>query len=379
MFCDECGFKNKETAKFCKKCGASLEEEQQALAEKKENIEKILKEDFDSSQDDIKLTKKQLLEYLNMGKDLEINKLGLENSIKDLENLDRKKYQEIVKPLEKGDRPTFNARPGRAFDLVISIVVLLALPAFIFVMMNYRKYYDSLFSKWFAWDFPDLFASVPITIVLLILIFIVLSIVFLIIEFILNITIGRKRYSSRMKKYTKESEKIDETNANQIVLYNEKKAIIDDRKSNVTKDLKDVEKTLSKYYDLDVIYPKYRNLVALTTFAEYLESGRCKSLYGYTGCYNVYEQELRQNTIIGKLDQILIQLDQIKKVQFATYLAIQQSNAIQSAMLNTCNEMLDETRRENAMLEAQAQDNKIIKRNSEITSTIATLNYIKHN
>ena len=41
--------------------------------------------------------------------------------------------------------------------------------------------------------------------------------------------------------------------------------------------------------------------------------------------------------------------------------------------------MLDETRRENAMLEAQAQDNKIIKRNSEITSTIATLNYIKHN
>lgn len=379
MFCDECGFKNKETAKFCKKCGASLEEEQQALAEKEENIEKVLKEDFDSSQDDMKLTKKQLLEYLNMGKDLEINKLGLENSIKDLENLDRKKYQEIVKPLEKGDRPTFNARPVRAFDLVISIVVLLALPAFIFVMMNYRKYYDSLFSKWFAWDFPDLFASVPITIVLLILIFIVLSIVFLIIEFILNITIGRKRYSSRMKKYTKESEKIDETNANQIVLYNEKKAIIDDRKSNVRKDLKDVEKTLSKYYDLDVIYPKYRNLVALTTFAEYLESGRCKSLYGYTGCYNVYEQELRQNIIIGKLDQILIQLDQIKKVQFATYLAIQQSNAIQSAMLNTCNEMLDETRRENAMLEAQAQDNKIIKRNSEITSTIATLNYIKQN
>lgn len=379
MFCDECGFKNKETAKFCKKCGASLEEEQQALAEKEEDIEKLLEKDFDSSQDDMKLTKKQLLEYLNMGKELEINKLGLENGIKDLINLDKRKHQEIVKPLEKGTRPTFNARPGGAFALVIPIVVLLALPAFIFVMMNYRKYYDSLFSRWFAWDFPDLFASVPITLVLLIIIFIVLSIVFLIIEFILNITIGRKRYSSRMKKYTKESEKIDETNANQIILYNKNKAIIDDRISNVKKDLKDVEKTLSKYYDLDVIYPKYRNLVALTTFAEYLESGRCKSLYGYTGCYNVYEQELRQNTIIGKLDQVLIQLDQIKKVQFATYLAIQQSNAIQSAMLNTCNEMLDETRRENAMLEAQAQDNKIIKRNSEITSTIATLNYIKHN
>ena len=383
MFCDECGFKNKETAKFCKKCGASLAEEVEEKENKKkienEDIEKVLEEDFDSSQDEMKLSKKELLDYLNMGKDLEINKLGLENGIKDLQNLDKKKYNEIVKPLKKEDKPIFSSLPFASVGLAVTIVVLLALPTFIYVMYTYRKYYDSLYSKWFAWDFPDLFAAVPITIVVLIIMLIVLAVVLSVIEFILHNTIGRKKYNSKMKKYKKESDKIDETNANQIVLYNKNKAIIDDRISNVRKDLNDVEKTMSKYYDLDVIYPKYRNLVALTTFIEYLESGRCKSLYGYTGCYNVYEQELRQNTIIGKLDQVLIQLDQIKKVQFATYLAIQQSNAIQSAMLNTCNEMLDETRRENAMLEAQAQDNKIIKRNSEISSTIATLNYIKHN
>ena len=383
MFCDECGFKNKETAKFCKKCGASLvddeDEKKEKKSKEKEDVEKVLEEDFDSSQDEMKLTKKELLEYLNMGKDLEINKLGLENSIKDLENLDKKKYQEIVKPLQKEDRPTFSAKPFGSFGLAFGIVVLLAIPTFIYIMYTYRKYYDNIYSKWFAWDFPDLFAAVPITIVVLLIMLIVIGVALSIIEFIWNSTVGRQKYNSRMKKYTQESKRIDETNANQLVLYNQNKAIIDDRKSNVKKDLKDVEKTMREYYDLDVIYPKYRNLVALTTFIEYLESGRCKSLYGYTGCYNVYEQELRQNTIIGKLDQVLVQLDQIKKVQFATYLAIQQSNAIQSAMLNTCNEMLDETRRENAMLEAQAADNKIIKRNSEITSTIATLNYIKHN
>ena len=54
-----------------------------------------------------------------------------------------------------------------------------------------------------------------------------------------------------------------------------------------------------------------------------------------------------------------------------------ESNALQSAMLNTCNEMLDETKRANATLEAQSQDTKIIKRNSEIVSTISALNYIK--
>lgn len=37
MYCDECGYKNKESAKFCKKCGASLEEENNV---KKEDIEK---------------------------------------------------------------------------------------------------------------------------------------------------------------------------------------------------------------------------------------------------------------------------------------------------------------------------------------------------
>ena len=369
MYCDECGFKNKETAKFCKKCGASLAEEQEQLIEK-ESIEKVLEEDFDSSQDEMKL---------NMGKELEINKLGLENGIKDLENLDKKKYNDIVKPLKKNEKPIFSAFPSISIALVIGIVVLLAIPTFIIVMVNYRKYYDSLFSKWFAWDFPELFASVPITLVILLILAVVLVIVFAIVEFILHNTIGRKKYSNKMKEYKKENEQIDKTNANQLILYNENKTIIDNRISNAKQDLKDVEKTMSKYYDLDVIYPKYRNLVAITTFIEYLESGRCKSLYGYTGCYNVYEQELRQNTIIGKLDQVLIQLDQIKKVQFATYLAIQQSNAIQSAMLNTCNEMLDETRRENAMLEAKEQDTKIIKRNSEIMTTISELNYIKHN
>lgn len=382
MYCDECGFKNKETAKFCKKCGASLVEEDNQEANKiikNKDVEKVLEEDFDSSQDEMKLNKKQLLEYLNMGKDLEINKLGLENGIKDLENLDKKKYNEIVKPLKKNEKPIFSAFPSISIGLVIGIIVVLAIPTFIIVIMNYRKYYDSLFSKWFAWDFPELFAAVPITIVVLLILAVVLVIAFAIIEFILHNTIGRKKYSIKMKEYKKENEQIDKTNANQLKLYNENKTIIDDRISNVKQDLKDVEKTMSKYYDLDVIYPKYRNLVAITTFIEYLESGRCKSLYGYTGCYNVYEQELRQNTIIGKLDQVLIQLDQIKKVQFATYIAIQQSNAIQSAMLNTCNEMLDETRRENATLEAKEQDTKIIKRNSEIMTTISTLNYIKHN
>lgn len=370
MFCDECGYKNKENAKFCKKCGASLIEEN--LQDKKD-VEKVLEEEFDNSQDNMQLTKKQLLEYLNIGKELEINKLGLENSISDLTKLNKQKYQEIVKPLAKDKNPKFKTIDVSTFGGIFSLIATLAIPLYFVNIYLCGKFYDQFFYKFFKWDTPTIFTAIPVTLVVGIILFLVIGVIY----FIYHNIFGRQKYLVQVKKYKKECEEIDKKNNNQIVIYNEKKEVIDGRIKNLNKDIEDTEKTLNKYYDLDVIYPKYRNLIAITTFIEYLESGRCKSLYGYTGCYNVYEQELRQNTIIGKLDQVLVQLDQIKKVQFATYLAIEQSNALQSAMLNTCNAMLDEQSRATATLEAQAQDTKIMKRNSEIVSTITTLNYIK--
>ena len=385
MYCDECGFKNKETAKFCKKCGASLEEEQEQLT-RKEDVEKVLEEDFDNSQDEMKLTKKQLLEYLNMGKELEINKLGLENSIKDLHQLDKKEYARIVKPIEK--KKFEFEKSGCAFDAIFVFSLFLAIISFVILtfVIWHTKYGYSLGDMIFnvitiiGALFKDSFwVSMLISAGISIGGFVAINVVSFVIRIIYDMIVNKPKLKAKKQEYNRECEKIDKENNNQLVIYQGQKDIIDGRIVNVNNDLEDTEKTLKKYYDLDVIYPKYRNLVAITTFIEYLESGRCKSLYGYTGCYNVYEQELRQNTIIGKLDQVLVKLDEIKKAQYATFMAIQMSNAIQSAFVNTCNDMLNEQRRANATLEAQAQDTKIIKRNNEIISTISTLNYIKHN
>lgn len=374
MFCEECGFENKDSAKFCKKCGAKLTE----IVVEKENVEKILENEFEDSKDEMKLSKAQLLDYLNTAKELEINRLGLKNSISDLNILDKRKHDEIVKPLPKKEKPKLSDSKEESnmivttlFGGVLGLGFIGIIPLYIVVMALCWRYGPEEWRRGFT-----LFV-IPIGIILGVAA--VLAFTMFILNLIIGNTFGRRRYSKKMKKYEKENAEIDKANNLQLEKYGKQKKIIIGRINCIDKDLQDVESTLSKYYDLDVIYPKYRNLVAITTFIEYLESGRCSSLYGYTGCYNVYEQEIRQNAIIGKLEQVLVSLEQVKKIQFATYLAIQQSNALQSAMLNTCNEMLDETRRENAMLEAQAQDNKIIKRNSEIVSTISTLNYIKHN
>lgn len=76
---------------------------------------------------------------------------------------------------------------------------------------------------------------------------------------------------------------------------------------------------MSSLYDMDVIYPKYRNLVAVSTIYEYLSSGRCDRLDGPDGAYNLYEMELRQNIVIGQLSSIIENLNQIKNNQFVLY------------------------------------------------------------
>lgn len=75
----------------------------------------------------------------------------------------------------------------------------------------------------------------------------------------------------------------------------------------------------NKLYSYGVIYGKYRDFVSITTFIDYLKSGRCDSLEGSNGAYNIYEQETRTDIIIGKLDTIIDKLDEIKTTQYFIY------------------------------------------------------------
>ena len=96
-------------------------------------------------------------------------------------------------------------------------------------------------------------------------------------------------------------------------------------RDHLNKPLIETKETLEKLYSLDIIYPKYRNLSALTSIYEYLESGRCTKLTGTNGAYNLYEDEMRKDRIISQLNTIIDNLEQIKQNQFMLY---QQMNKI---------------------------------------------------
>ena len=95
-----------------------------------------------------------------------------------------------------------------------------------------------------------------------------------------------------------------------------------------------LEKSLDSLYEMGIIYPKYRNLVAVSTIYEYLSSGRCDRLDGPDGAYNLYEMELRQNIVIGQLSSIAENLNQIKNNQFTLYNELVSANQSAASVLS---------------------------------------------
>jgi hypothetical protein len=52
------------------------------------------------------------------------------------------------------------------------------------------------------------------------------------------------------------------------------------------------KKKLKSLYESDILFEKYKNICAISSFLEYYESERTDTLTGQNGAYNIYENEL---------------------------------------------------------------------------------------
>lgn len=93
---------------------------------------------------------------------------------------------------------------------------------------------------------------------------------------------------------------------------------------------------LDKLYSKGIIYPKYCTLPALTSIYEYFITGRCTELTGPHGAYNLYEDELRKDTVISQLNAVIENLEQIKQNPFMLY---QQVKAVQENTAEIASEL----------------------------------------
>lgn len=141
--------------------------------------------------------------------------------------------------------------------------------------------------------------------------------------------------------------------------------VIRDELNVVARNYHNTKEVLQKLYDLDVIYSKYRNMVAVCAFYEYILSGRCTQLEGHEGAINIYESEIRLNRIICQLDDVLASLDEIKETQRELFNVISDANVRTQRLLESTVSRLD------SMDKKMSEGNKLLEITQYNTSVIA--------
>lgn len=166
-----------------------------------------------------------------------------------------------------------------------------------------------------------------------------------------RLTKNNADYNRRMAEYrrnvSEDAQRVNRELAEKRILEQERSALY--QKHLQTKQV------LQNYYDLDIIYGKYRNFVAVSSFVDYFKSGSCSTLgenTGGDGAYNKFDIEVKLDRIIDRLDDIIRNLDQIKSNQWCIYNAIQEGNSI-ARRLVSATESLAESNAQIALSSAQ--------------------------
>ncbi len=145
-------------------------------------------------------------------------------------------------------------------------------------------------------------------------------------------------------KLALERSAVEKENNKIIASANKKNKMITLSKNQIKSALANTKSELDRLYATNYIHPKYRNLIAVATIYEYIDTGRCNSLEGADGAYNLFELEVRLDRIITKLDVIIRNLEQIRSNQYYLYEAI---NNIQPQIEKVSNAIIENTNKLN--------------------------------
>lgn len=189
---------------------------------------------------------------------------------------------------------------------------------------------------------------------------------------------NQKIYLQQLSRYKKECIDIRQQNSlikaehkNNVTKWQSKK---NNDLSSLSEPLEKTKELLKEVYDINFIYAKYRNLPALTSIYEYFITGRCDELIGPHGAYNLYEDEVRKDTVISQLSAVLEHLEQIKQNQYMLY---QQVTAMRKNLDIMSQEIAAIRGYTGSIMELSAVSayySALTARNTEISATMHLLN-----
>ena len=139
---------------------------------------------------------------------------------------------------------------------------------------------------------------------------------------------------------------------------------------------KEVENALDRIYSCNIVFKKYRGLVPVAMFCEYIESGRCSDLEGHEGAYNIYENELRMDVIKDKLDLIANKLDDIRSNQYVLYESLIEANNVSSQIcrqISQQSQIIAQASLENQSV--QREQTRLLEFNNQIAQDIRNVQF----
>ena len=116
--------------------------------------------------------------------------------------------------------------------------------------------------------------------------------------------------------------------------------LISDEIEQIKKLLVESYSRLYSLYNCGILYGKYCNIVAVSSFYDYFMSGRCSTFDGPNGAYNIFESESRADKILLKLDVIIEELEQIKENQYTLYSKLSEINSNINKLIATTGDMV---------------------------------------
>lgn len=346
MFCPKCGSKAANDSDFCSKCGASLKKKTAPapIAQASNSPEKLK-------------DKNALAKYFEFAKELELERYTLQETFAKLEyKISTLGISKNFKKIDAAGDIYIDAISGAGLLGIVGGII-----ALIVLTVKMQKNGES-----FLWNLIMELGIVKVPFEAL-LIALLCAAVGALVGCIIGCVIAVREHRWQKEAMEEDDERVFAEMEQIEQLHKQEKQI----KNKIAQ----IENTLSRFYNLGVIFPKYRNLVAVVTMHEYLMSGRCSQLTGPYGAYNLYESESRQNKIICDLGQIKSMLADIRDMQHAMYEAVRESNYIAGQIYSQNESLLASNKKIEENSKIAAYNSKIAATNSKISAYIDTFTY----
>lgn len=289
--CAECGKEFSDRATACPNCGCPIEY----------HAEKNIGGEYHAAD---KLAPSVIVKHLTIAKELESERYTLQLAIPKIRaKINTLGYYKKFSPPLSGS--------VRSFFIAALITLAIIIPIYFVILYSLNSFYT------FTIDLSDLSQindSIQTKLVIE-KIGRLCIIVFPILSGIISAICANSKYKKAMQQY---NDIVDNDKA-RVNNENFQKQQLEQQINDIQDKINNTSQILDRLYSLGIIHQKYRNMIAVIRILEYFDSGRCTALTGADGAYNKYEEELRQDAIISRLDAAINCLYQIRDTQYMLY------------------------------------------------------------